>query len=128
MKNMSSPSTPAPPFPYFLPVEPRALTALERAIVERITSQLDAEYRAQVPDLQVVGRCGCGNCPRIFFQPDVDGARYYDLVSFAGRDDAEGLVGVVLMESDGKLAQLDFFSVDDHEPWSVPDAESLAPF
>jgi hypothetical protein len=121
-------ATPHSAFPFFAPVEPRALSEAERSVLERLAAGLDARYKAQLPGLLVVGRCGCGLCPTIFFRLHAEGDRERDVVSFAGRDSTGGLVAAVLLEKDGVLSQLEFYSIDGHDPWFVPEIKSLAPY
>lgn len=115
-------------FPFFAPVEPRALSEAERSVLERLATGLDAKYKAQLPGLVVVGRCGCGRCPTIFFRPHTEGDRERDLVSFSGQDSTGGLVAAALLENEGALSQLEFYSIDGHDPWFIPEAKSLAPY
>jgi hypothetical protein len=93
--------------------------------LERLVEGLPEHYRLQAKELQVVGRCGCGKCPIIFFEAHVQGDREGSLISYAGRDSTGGLVGAVLMDKNGRLSQLDFYSIDGHEPWHIPEAETL---
>jgi hypothetical protein len=109
--------------PYFLPIEPRSLEPIEFAVVTRLLAASPQHYKDQVQDLNVVGRCGCGSCPTIYFREPVSPES--DLVTCHGRDDSGGAVGVVLLTSDDKLSQLDFWSLDGHEPWSSANPESL---
>jgi hypothetical protein len=115
-------------FAFFMPTERRSLRQEERAVVERLLQGQGTQYTAQLDGLMVVGRCGCGACPTVFFQAHVLGDQERDIVSMAGQDATGSLVGAVLLERQGVLSQLEFFSVDGHDPWEVPDAQNLAPF
>ncbi len=118
----------APAFPYFIAVEPRPLSDLERAVVTRLLAEQDSQYQMQVPNLSVVGRCGCGACPTVFFQTHTKNSDERFLApGYNGRDASGGLVGAFLSESMGRLHQLDMYSVDGHDPWTIPDAETLEP-
>lgn len=114
--------------PFFAAVQPRALSEAERSVTELMLRGLDTKYKAQLAGLVVVGRCGCERCPTVFFQPHTKGDAEDDLVSFAGPDSNGGLTAAVLMEKNGVLSQLEFYSVDGHDPWSIPLVESLAPY
>lgn len=114
----------SPSFPFFAPVESRPLSSDERAVLDRLLSSADAKYKRQVDALAVVGRCGCLVCPTIFFVPHNQGDVEQDLVSMIGLD-ATGPVGAVLTQKGGVLSQLEFYSVDGHDPWSMPDSQSL---
>ncbi|WP_200229852.1 hypothetical protein [Rubrivivax gelatinosus] len=115
-------------FPFFVSLDPRPLSAQERAIVERLLREQPLRYSEQAGALKVVGRCGCGACPTVFFQPDNDGDCESDLVTMAGKDGADGLVAAVLLEKEGVLSQLEFYSVDGHDPWGIPNVETLEPW
>ena len=75
-----------PAFPYFTPTERRPLAPDERAVIERLAQNLGTNYKTQLAGLEVVGRCGCGNCPTIFFQPHTKGEGERDIASYAGTD------------------------------------------
>lgn len=111
--------------PYFLAVPERALTEEEHALLERLLQDQHAVFRKQIEQLTVVGRCGCGNCPTIFFRAHTLGASEHDLVSMQGIDEQGGLVGVILLRDGDVLTQLEFYSVDGHDPWSIPKPEKL---
>jgi hypothetical protein len=117
-----------PPFPFFMPTQIRPLTSAERAVIEHLVEGAPEHHRAQVEHLVVAGRCGCGKCPTIFFEPHHEGARETDLVSYSGRDATGGLVAAVLLEKEGRLSQLEFFPIDGHDPWGIPAAETLEPY
>ena len=72
--------------------------------------------------------CGCGECPTVFFQVHQQGDAESDLVTAQGRDESGGLVAAVLLEKNGALSQLEFYSIDGHSPWSAPKAATLEPW
>jgi hypothetical protein len=90
-----------------------------------MAQNLGTYYKVQLAGLKVVGRCGCGGCPTIFFMPRTKGDREYDIASGMGTDSSGGHVGVVLLEKNGQLSQLESFFVDAHDPLSMPIAASL---
>jgi hypothetical protein len=112
--------------PYFEAVPTRALAEIERAVVVRLVSGTP-EYAEAVPSMRVVGRCGCGSCPTVFFQVPRDGMREWDVAHFVGREPNGAVTGAVLMASAEGLSQLEFYSVDGHDPWSIPEVSSLEP-
>ncbi len=114
-----------PPFPYFTETEVRPLSTAEREVLARMVQGLSVSYQTQAKRLMVVGRCGCGKCPTVFFEPHVAGDREHELVSYQGSDAFGGVVGALLLEKDGRLSQLEFFSADGHEPWAIPFADTL---
>jgi hypothetical protein len=114
-------------FPFFIEAAPRDLTTEERATVITLLEGASPEFIEQAAKLQVVGRCGCGECPTIFFQLEESGVHEEDLSTYAGTDKEGGIVGVVLLQKHGRLSQLEFYSADGHEPWSPPRARDLKP-
>ena len=115
-------------FPFFSEVAARSTSKEERAVLHQLLSLGGAspQQLGQLDNLLVVGRCGCGECPTIFFQKHVPGERERDFVSALGRDHEGGIVGAVLLEKDGAPSQMEFYSVDGHEPWAVPESSSLS--
>jgi hypothetical protein len=114
-------------FPYFVQVTSRPLHVVERQLLEQILAIESPEILPQLEYLRVVGRCGCGkeNCLIVFFETHFKDKPYDFMESYIGLDDAGGLVGVCPMLTDGRLAQLDFYSVDGHEPYNYPMLTSL---
>jgi hypothetical protein len=113
-------------FPFFIPIEPRQLSERETALLNHLVTGQTSNFAKQIGDLQVVGRCGCGACPTIFFLPYQQGESEADLVTRVGTDSFGGLTAVVLLVKAGALSQLEFYSADGHEPWDVPNVHSLA--
>ena len=114
-----------PEFPFFVSTEVRPLSAVERSIVIRLVSEKAPDFTPQLDQLVVVGRCGCGVCPTVFFQSHHAENRELEVASYIGRGSPGGLVAAVLLRSDEQLSQLEFYSVDGHEPYGAPDPESL---
>ncbi|BAU49496.1 hypothetical protein SVA_2948 [Sulfurifustis variabilis] len=48
-------------------------------------------FEPQLSALEVVGRCGCGVCPIIFFQVHDAGDKEQEVAFYAGRDAGGGL-------------------------------------
>ncbi len=115
-------------FSFFIATAARDLSSDERETVYKLLEHSDPAYSEQVNQLRVVGRCGCGECPTVFFEPDEPGVEEQDLSTYAGTDKEGGIVAVVLMQKRGRLSQLEFYSVDGHHPWSPPQAEALEPY
>lgn len=120
--------TSTPAFPFFTSVAVRPLTDVEREVVLKLLENQELSFQLQVPELKVVGRCGCGKCPTVFFLPDEPKVKDSDLVTYFGKDEYGGVVAAVLLQKAGQLSQLEFYSVDGHDPWSPPRAEMLAPY
>ena len=120
-------NTKEPEFPFFIATPARDLSVEERETVRKLLERADPKFSEQVGKLRVVGRCGCGLCPTIFFEPDEPEVREQDLSSYVGRDREGGIVAAMLMQKQGRLSQLEFYSVDGHDPWFPPRARDLEP-
>ena len=120
--------TAEPEFPFFLATPGRDLSAEERETVLKLLEAAEPEFLEQVAKLQVVGRCGCGVCPTVFFEPHGPEVSEQDLSTYAGKDKDGGIVGAILMQKHGRLSQLEYYSVDGHEPWHPPAAQDLEPY
>lgn len=116
-----------PEFPYFVATAARELSAAEHDTVEKMLETASVQYTGQVAELRVVGRCGCGVCPTVFFEPYDPDTSEEALCTYVGRDKEGGLVGAILMQQRGRISQLDYYSIDGHEPWHPPVAQDLDP-
>lgn len=110
--------------PYFVAVPSRELTTPEFSVLARLLTAA-TDHAKQVSQLRVVGRCGCGACPTVFFRAPIKTQAESDVAHFVGRDKSGGLTGAVVLSTDEGLSQLEFYSVDGHEPWDIPEADSL---
>ena len=117
-----------PKFPFFVATLERDLSTEEKETVIKLLEAAAPGYSEQVAKLRVVGRCGCGKCPTIFFEPHELNLHEQDLSTYAGKDNAGGIVAVVLLQRQGRLSQLEYYSVDGHDPWYPPAARDLAPY
>jgi hypothetical protein len=115
-------------------VEHKELSPDERTLlvwlIEHGTSDA-LEYAAQIEQARVVGRCRCG-CPTIDLgiagakERTVGGSKI--LADFVG-ETLEGFrVGVLLHAREGKLSELEVYSLDREGIFSLPTIESLKPF
>ena len=111
--------------PYFLAIAPRELSEVERATVERLLVKAP-EFAGELSRLKVVGRCGCGACPTVFFR-EASSRDEWDVAHSVGQERNGGITGVVLMASSEGLSQLEFYSLDGHDPWGLPEVSSLEP-
>ena len=114
-------------FPFFITTPVRDLTDLERATVLRLLESAEPEYREQAPRLRVVGRCGCGQCPTVFFEKNEPGTHEQDLCTYTGSDTEGGVVAAVPLQKHGQLSQFDNSVVAGHAPLYPPLAQHLRP-
>jgi hypothetical protein len=112
-------------------IEPRRVNEEERAMLELILGGATEEaerLRAQVPELVVVGRCGCG-CPTIEFETSiVSTGSVSQLAGFEGTVPASGTeppVDILVFVNDGVLSSLELVSYGDHVNSSWPPVESV---
>ena len=113
-----------PTQPYCLPLH-RELSTGERALLTHI---LEREAPARLPEvarLKVVARCGCGTCPTVIFRSSLDAeplpARpFAEIANYWGRNEDGVLVGVVLLEREGQLSELEAWSPEGGEVKAWP--------
>ncbi len=110
--------------PFFMALSPRELTALESLVLDRLLTAANDRAK-EISQLRVVGRCGCGACPTVFFRVPTKSQIESDVAHFIGRDKRGGLTGAVVLSTEDGLSQLEFYSVDGHEPWDIPEVDSL---
>jgi hypothetical protein len=76
----------------------------------------------------LLGGVGAESVQRFFLKNDISSSEEQEVVSYAGKDSTGGLVAAILFEKAGRLSQLEFYSIDGHEPWFAPKAEDLEPY
>lgn len=111
--------------PFFVATSERVLTPAEAALVGELCRLEYPSLNSDLGALRVVGRCGCGACPTVFFEPHRPEAKAREIASYAGVDAGGGVTGVALWETEGRFSQLEFWSVDGHDPWSAPSIATL---
>ena len=115
--------------PYSVP-DRRALTNEERSLVRFLLERRAPHRLGEVETLKVVARCGCGKCPTVLFGPTQDaepltGSPFTELASYRGKNKDGVTVGVVLIERDGKLAELEAWSPHGPDVKSWPAVAAL---
>jgi hypothetical protein len=111
----------------------RALSGEEAALLRFLLDHEAPSRVTELDTLKVVARCGCGMCPSILFghgsstEPVTSGP-IAEVASYRGRN-AEGLtVGVVLIDRNGKLAELEAWSPEGEDIASWPPLAALERF
>jgi hypothetical protein len=112
-----------------LDVEERALSDLERGVLERILSvefEGADRFREQIPNLRVIWKCDCG-CPTVDFR--ASGVSVQRLLEAEGRI-APRIIGgapaeVIVFERDGVLSSLEYVYYDGNPPAEFPDPVSI---
>jgi len=107
----------------------RELTQEERDLLSFFVKGQPAR-EAQIDRLKIVARCGCGECPTILFGESFDDepltTGYMEIADYWARATNGTLVGVVLFESGGRIAELEAVGWDgDVDGW--PPVDALVP-
>ena len=114
--------------------EDRVLSPQERTLLEWLIENGTPEakeYRSQLEQLRVIGRCFCG-CPTIDLS--VGGERSapgsMKILSDYTGETPEGLqVGVLLFATDGRLSCMEIYDFGGHKgTFSLPRIDTLRPF
>lgn len=108
----------------------RDLTPQERALVRRLVEQTGERrlgLEAQIDNLKVVARCGCGRCPGVLFGKQADEeprvGPFKTVASLRGRTRDGVDVGAYLLVRDGELSELEAitWSGDEVREWPLLD-------
>jgi hypothetical protein len=118
--------------PYSIPYC-RSLSANERAILLKVLKREAPRLVNQVERLKVIARCGCGECPTVLFSQTESAeplphGQYKEVASYFGKGSNDGLVGIIIWESEEQIAELEFYSIDGHDLYEAPDAENIEPY
>ena len=116
-------------FPYCIPCQ-RELSSEERDIVGFILEREAPHRLFELDTLKVVARCGCGQCPTILFGTSLNEEPntkhpFNEIATYFGRNPEGDLVGVVLIDRDGRLSELEVYSLEGVEIRSWPEITSL---
>jgi hypothetical protein len=81
------------------------------------------DYMRQVEELRVISRCSCG-CPTVDFTPPKGPSDL--LADFYGITPENVEVGVILHARDGRLSEMEIYSVhQQEEPFGLPKIDTL---
>ena len=109
--------------------ENRNLTSEERHLLMWLISHGTPEaqdYIPQIEKLRVISRCSCG-CPTVDFYPPKGPSEI--LADFYGVTAENVEVGVILHARDGRISELEVYSVAQQEkPFGLPKLETLKTF
>lgn len=109
--------------PYSIPLQ-RPLSSEELQLVSFLLEREAPSRLAEVGSLGVVARCGCGKCPTVMFGADTS-LPFSELANYVGRDSRGVLVGVALLERNGKLSELEAWSPSGVDIRAWPELSSL---
>jgi hypothetical protein len=115
--------------PYSIP-DRRALTGEEQSLLRFLLERQAPHRLGELETLKIVARCGCGKCPTVLFgyTPDAEpltGSPFTELASYRGKNKDGVTVGVVLIEREGKLAELEAWSPHGPDIKSWPSVATL---
>jgi hypothetical protein len=94
--------------PYAIPHQ-RPLSMEERDLLGFLLEREAPVRLSEIDALHVVARCGCGRCPTVMFD-STSSTPFTEIANYIGRDNQGTLVGVALLERNGKLSELEAWS------------------
>jgi len=87
------------------------------------------DYINVIPNLKVIARCGCGNCPTVMFGESFKSKPILsapDLIKYVGTAPNGTKVGISLMGTDSQLTELEAWSCCGGEFDSWPEIDTLS--
>jgi hypothetical protein len=118
--------------PYSIPCH-RDVTPEEHALLKFLIEREEPSRIGEVDEAKVVARCGCGKCPTILLRragatdPLTRGAAR-ELASYRGSNPDGIEVGVILIERNGELAELEAWAPAGGDVTSWPPLANLERF
>ena len=111
----------------------RPLSDEERLLMQFLVGREASSRLHEIEHLRVVARCGCGKCPTVLFGTDenatpMTGSPYTEVASYRGRNSDNIAVGVVLIDRQGQLAELEAWSPEGPHIRSWPPVSALERF
>jgi hypothetical protein len=115
--------------PYSIPLR-RELSSGERDLLLHILEREAPDRIPEVASLKVVARCGCGKCPTVIFGSSLESEPrpampFTEVANYIGRNSDGVLVGVVLLEREGHLSELEAWSPEGGEVVSWPEPTAV---
>jgi hypothetical protein len=106
----------------------RELTKTEIEFLTYIFEKEKPEWIELIPNLKVIARCGCGNCPTIMFGKLFDSKikRGELIIDFFGKSRSEKLIGIMIFGTNEMPKELEFYSIDGETGFiELPKIETL---
>ena len=118
--------------PYSIP-ECRSISCAERELLQFLLEREAPSRIREIDELQIVARCGCGECPTVLFRRGVasdplTGIPAREIASYSGLNSDGVRVGVVLIERNGELAELEAWALEGGDVFSWPAVSDLQRF
>jgi len=98
---------------YSIP-EHRVLNLKEIELLNYLFNKEKPEWVSLIPQLKVIARCGCGECPTILLGQSLDSEILPGslIIDYIGKDSSGHLIGISVFGTDQMPTQLELFSVD----------------
>ncbi|KXX66945.1 hypothetical protein AVL50_29665 [Flammeovirga sp. SJP92] len=114
---------------YSIPIK-RKLKDEEYKLLEHLLKTERKEFLNILPELVVIGRCGCGNCPTIQlglnYESDIIHGKI--IIDYYGLSKKGNLIGVSILGNEYQPSELEFWSIDGvEEITEIPDIKTLKP-
>ncbi|MDO6739437.1 hypothetical protein [Wenyingzhuangia sp. 2_MG-2023] len=105
----------------------RELTKYEIEFLTYLFENSKPEWVSLIPNLKVVARCGCGNCPIIIFDTSIEKKNL--IIDFTGKSTKDELIGISVFGNEEKPLELEFWSIDGKAKHitEIPKIETLKP-
>ena len=106
----------------------RELTKTEIEFLTFIFEKENSEWIDLIPNLKVIARCGCGNCPTIMFGESFDSEiqRGKLMIDYVGKSNNEKLIGIMIFGTQEMPKELEFYSIDGETEFiELPKIETL---
>ena len=94
--------------------EKRKLSENEINLLEYLFKKEKPEWINIIPNLKVIGKCGCGKCPTIMFGENYDSEILTNqklIIEYIGKQD-NNLIGILLFGNSKTPTELEFYSID----------------
>ncbi|MGY5353463.1 hypothetical protein [Wenyingzhuangia sp. IMCC45467] len=114
---------------YSIP-DKRELTKHEIEFLTYLFEKEKSEWRSIIPNLKVIARCGCENCPTIMFGKSFDSEiqRGELMIDYVGKSKNEKLIGIMIFGTNEMPKELEFYSIDGETDFiELPKIETLKP-
>ncbi len=115
--------------PYCIPHR-RELSPEELSLLRFLLEKEAPNRLLEINLLKVVARCGCGQCPTVLFglsldqEPDTSQS-FTAVADYMGRNSDNVLVGVMLIDRNGRLSELEAWSPEGEDIKSWPPLSEL---
>lgn len=108
----------------------RELTYKEIEFLTYIFEEEKSEWISLIPELKVIARCGCGNCPTIIFGKTFDSQIQKGnlIIDYVGKGVNSEIIGVSIFGTDQMPTELECYSIDGElNITELPRIETLKP-